>query len=68
MDVLYGTVNPSGRLPYTIAKQLSDYPAQVNHGSGDINGLFSIPYTEGLLIDYRHFDAVRSQHAQMPPY
>ncbi|KZV84023.1 glycoside hydrolase family 3 protein [Exidia glandulosa HHB12029] len=57
VDVLYGTVNPSGRLPYTIAKQLSDYPAQVNHGTGDINGLFSIPYSEKLLVDYRHFDA-----------
>ncbi|EJD43876.1 glycoside hydrolase family 3 protein [Auricularia subglabra TFB-10046 SS5] len=57
VDVLYGKVNPSGRLPYTIAKSISDYPAQVNHGSGDINGLFSVPYTEGLNIDYRHFDA-----------
>jgi uncharacterized membrane protein len=27
-DVLYGDVNPSGRLPYTIAKNLEDYPAK----------------------------------------
>lgn len=26
-DVLYGDVNPSGRLPYTIAKKLEDYVA-----------------------------------------
>lgn len=27
-DVLYGVVNPSGRLPYTIAKQSSDWPTR----------------------------------------
>ncbi|KAG8952575.1 hypothetical protein FRC03_012069 [Tulasnella sp. 419] len=49
VDVLYGKVNPSGKLAYTIAKKDSDYPA---HVSNDLN----IPYTEGLFIDYRHFD------------
>ena len=27
VDVLYGDVNPSGKLPYTIAKSADDYPA-----------------------------------------
>ncbi|KAH9031770.1 glycoside hydrolase family 3 protein [Lactarius pseudohatsudake] len=49
VDVLYGAVNPSGRLPYTIAKSPSDYPAQIETGT--------IAYSEGLFIDYRHFDA-----------
>ncbi|KAH8995015.1 glycoside hydrolase family 3 protein [Lactarius akahatsu] len=49
VDVLYGAVNPSGRLPYTIAKSLSDYPATVETDT--------INYSEGLFIDYRHFDA-----------
>lgn len=56
VDVLYGDWNPSGRLPYTIAKRPEDYPAQVIPGTG-IAGIISIPYTEGLEIDYRHFDA-----------
>lgn len=56
-DVLFGDVNPSGRLPYTIAKNASDYPAQPVLGGGP-NDILSIPYTEGLLIDYRWFDAV----------
>lgn len=56
-DVLYGTVSPSGRLPYTIAKSISDYPAPLTIG-GTANDILSIPYTEGLHIDYRHFDAV----------
>lgn len=49
VDVLYGAVNPSGRLPYTIAKSPSDYPAQIETGT--------VNYSEGLFIDYRHFDA-----------
>lgn len=56
VDVLYGDWNPSGRLPYTIAKRPEDYSAQVIPGTG-IQEVLSIPYTEGLNIDYRHFDA-----------
>ncbi|KAF8973771.1 glycoside hydrolase family 3 protein [Flammula alnicola] len=53
VDVLYGAYNPSGRLPYTIAKAATDYSAQViTSGSGTVQ----IPYNEGLFIDYRHFD------------
>ncbi|KAJ3559673.1 hypothetical protein NM688_g207 [Phlebia brevispora] len=55
-DVLYGAFNPSGRLPYTIAKSPSDYGAQLVTG-GSPSAILSIPYTEGLNIDYRHFDA-----------
>jgi hypothetical protein len=56
-DVLFGDVNPSGRLPYTIAKQASDYSAGLVLG-GAAATILSIPYSEGLLIDYRWFDAV----------
>ncbi|KAH9922142.1 beta-glucosidase [Amylocystis lapponica] len=55
VDVLYGAVSPSGRLPYTIAKNLSDYGIGLVLG-GDADTLLSIPYTEGLFVDYRHFD------------
>ncbi|KAM5539627.1 hypothetical protein V8D89_006736 [Ganoderma adspersum] len=56
VDVLYGEVNPSGRLPYTIAKDLADYPAQLTTG-GNEDETILIEYTEGLNVDYRHFDA-----------
>jgi len=46
VDVLYGDWNPSGRLPYTIAKSLPDYPAQLISGGGD-QDILDIPYTEG---------------------
>jgi hypothetical protein len=35
VDVLYGDVNPSGRLVFTIAEQASDYPAQVLYQSSE---------------------------------
>ena len=57
VDVMYGDWNPSGRLPYTIAKNINDYPSQRTLGGGP-DDIISIPYTEGLFTDYRHFDAV----------
>lgn len=56
-DILYGAWNPSGKLPYTIAKSPMDYPAQLVTG-GTAADILSINYTEGLFIDYRWFDAV----------
>ncbi|KAG1853149.1 glycoside hydrolase family 3 protein [Suillus subalutaceus] len=55
-DILYGAWNPSGKLPYTIAKSPTDYPAQLVTG-GTAADILSINYTEGLFIDYRWFDA-----------
>ncbi|CZT25873.1 uncharacterized protein RCC_11542 [Ramularia collo-cygni] len=56
VDVLWGKQEPSGRLPYTIPKIESDYgPPIVN-----LTGVTTDPstnFTEGQLIDYRHFDA-----------
>ncbi|KAF4186727.1 hypothetical protein CNMCM7927_005114 [Aspergillus lentulus] len=50
VDVIYGDTAPSGKLPYTIAKQAADYGTSwINAETDD--------FTEGLYIDYRHFDA-----------
>ncbi|KAG8894729.1 hypothetical protein FRC01_012792 [Tulasnella sp. 417] len=57
VDILYGDVNPSGRLPYTIAKKPSDYAAHVVYTGGNNPNDVQIPYTEGLLLDYRWFDS-----------
>lgn len=47
-DVLYGDWNPSGRLPYTIAKRIEDYSAQITPG-GTPGSILQIPYTEGFV-------------------
>eukprot|EP01097_Dermamoeba_algensis_P006024 TRINITY_DN3792_c0_g2_i2.p1 TRINITY_DN3792_c0_g2~~TRINITY_DN3792_c0_g2_i2.p1 ORF type:complete len:422 (-),score=104.19 TRINITY_DN3792_c0_g2_i2:172-1437(-) len=53
-DVIFGDVNPSARLPYTIARQRSDYPADVVYSK--TGPIAQIPYKEGIFIDYRYFD------------
>ena len=64
VDVLYGDVNPSGRLPYTIAKSADDYPAQPVTG-GTEDDILLVEYTEGVNIDHRHFDAVSTCRASL---
>ncbi|KAF8526195.1 glycoside hydrolase family 3 protein [Hysterangium stoloniferum] len=54
VDVLYGKVNPSGRLPFTIAVNANDYPADILYF--DLNPAPTIKFQETLFIDYRHFD------------
>lgn len=52
-DVLYGVVNPSGRLTETIPLRLEDTPAYL-----DFPGEFGhVRYGEGLFVGYRWYDA-----------
>jgi beta-glucosidase len=57
-DVLYGDVNPSGRLPYTVARNEADYGHLLNSTTDPSTPAFlQSDFTEGLYIDYRAFDA-----------
>ena len=49
VDVIYGAANPSGRLPYTIAKSPRDYPAQLVLG-GNGEEILNITYSEGCVF------------------
>ncbi|MGH3689267.1 MAG: glycoside hydrolase family 3 C-terminal domain-containing protein [Microbacterium sp.] len=52
-DVLYGAVNPSGKLTETVPVRLSDNPS-----FGNFPGEFGhVRYGEGLLVGYRWYDA-----------
>lgn len=58
VDVLYGYINPGGKSPFTWGPGLASYGVQV---LTDANGatIFDAPqvdFTEGVFIDYRHFD------------
>ncbi|KAL4966684.1 beta-glucosidase [Aspergillus stella-maris] len=49
VDVLFGSISPSGKLPYTIGMSEEDYGA---YWTTELIDTFA----EGLFIDYRHFD------------
>lgn len=54
VDVLFGDYSPSGHLPYTIPTAESNYPESVSIIEAGL-GQVQDTYTEGLFIDYRHF-------------
>ncbi|TVY94330.1 putative beta-glucosidase G [Lachnellula willkommii] len=55
VDILWGDVNPSAKLPYTIPVKESDYHIPIVNSTSP-GGDWQSDFTEGLFIDYRHFD------------
>lgn len=53
-EVIFGDINPSGKLPVTFAAQYEDYPSAPYYHLND-NG--KTPYTEGIFVGYRGFEA-----------
>lgn len=56
VEVLNGTVNPSGKLTDTWASKYSYYPASATFGNNDSDPL-SEDYSEGIYVGYRYFDS-----------
>jgi len=52
-DVLFGDVNPSGKLPTTFPRRLEDSPSHGNYPGKD--GV--VHYAEGIFVGYRYFDS-----------
>jgi beta-glucosidase len=51
-DILFGDVNPSGKLPATFIRKWEDSPA-----FGDFPGARgNVDYAEGIFVGYRYFD------------
>lgn len=58
VDIIYGEVSPSGRLPYTVAKNEADYGHLLNPTVPDNSSstfYTQSNFTEGVDIDYRYF-------------
>ena len=53
--LIFGDVNPSGKLPVTFPKSLADVPANTPAQWPGTNG--SVQYSEGLKVGYRWYDA-----------
>ncbi|TFI58991.1 glycosyl hydrolase [Sphingomonas parva] len=57
-NVLFGKVNPSGKLPVTFPRDESQLPRSVRPGTGLANGeMFAIDHPEGAAVGYKWFDA-----------
>lgn len=52
-EILFGKVNPSGRLPETFPKTHLDCPA---HCIGEFPGGKTVAYTEDIFVGYRYYD------------
>lgn len=53
-DIISGHVNPSGKLPMTMAARYEDIPSSDNFGvsPGETN---AVKYEEGMMVGYRYF-------------
>lgn len=76
-DIIFGRTNPSGKLPFTIAKELGDYHSMKNYptdhantslkqirgGQGDpsVRYVKDLEYREALMVGYRQFDTERQE-------
>ena len=60
-DVLTGAVNPSGRLPDTIARCYEDYPSSANFGGEEYNC-----YAEDIYVGYRYFETFAKDKVLYP--
>ena len=58
-NVLFGSVNPSGKLPCTFPVALADSPAHALGAYPGKDGLES--YSEGLFVGYRWFDSKKTE-------
>ncbi|ORY56600.1 glycoside hydrolase superfamily [Pseudomassariella vexata] len=62
ISILYGQSNPSGKLPYTVAKNESDYgallKADMTLATDRYQKFPQSEFDEGVFIDYKHFDSL----------
>jgi len=57
-DILFGKVNPSGRLPISFPERLADLPRPVVPGADlPSKSPFKVVYAEGSEVGYRWYDA-----------
>lgn len=51
VNILYGAVNPSGKLAETLPIKLEDNPSYLNFGDG-----VKVEYHEGIFVGYRYYE------------
>jgi beta-glucosidase len=56
-SILFGDVNPSGKLPLTFPARVEDLPHPVIAAAPNSSTIFPVNYSEGLLVGYKWYDA-----------
>lgn len=59
MDFLSGKVNPSGKMPDTVAYTIEDYPSTKNFGDK-----YNNYYAEDIYVGYRYFETFKPEAVQ----
>jgi beta-glucosidase len=54
-EILFGQVNPSGKLPFTFEKSFKDNPAYSYYPASDPAGTYVV-YGEGIFVGYRGYE------------
>lgn len=62
-DILFGDVNPSGKLPFTCMRRWEDSPVYGHYPEGADEVL---PYIEGIYVGYRWFDRPDAPQVAFP--
>jgi beta-glucosidase len=57
-NILFGAVNPSGKLPVTFPASVDDLPRPVIPSPGNSNAPFPVNYFEGLLVGYKWYESM----------
>ncbi|OCF58241.1 beta-glucosidase [Kwoniella mangroviensis CBS 10435] len=60
-DAIFGTINPSGKLPVTWAKVVEDFPSHEDFGHP-----IDTVYSEGINVGYRYFDRKNHPKSAFP--
>ncbi len=58
-DLLFGEVDPSGKLPFTFLRRIEDSPSYGNYPGENLK----VKYAEGIYVGYRYFD----KHTEATP-
>jgi beta-glucosidase len=53
-EIIFGWINPSGRLPMSFERQIEDNPAFAHYYEAP--GSTDVAYGEGVFLGYRHYD------------
>jgi beta-glucosidase len=58
-DLVFGDINPSGKLPFTFLRRIEDSPSYGNYPGVNLK----VKYAEGIYVGYRYFD----KHTDIAP-